>query len=329
MLDEKFSMTSKNLLDKNVSGQFSGHETFPLRQLWLPKIARLVNDRVTKGRTVDFTSDKEIDEAMLELGLGKNMVSSARFWAQACGMMRKDTNTLTDLGEMILGGPYGKMGHDPYCSNPATVWLVHWNLASRIENFTPVWYLFNQVNQPTLDRQSFVDGMKELCRQWGWKVSDLTLRRAQECTLRAYLPRLSSKGHTEDFVEPLLSELGLLETTASRDVFGIRRGPHPTLPDAVFIYALLNYWSALTSQTASLDFSRIAHDFGSPGRVFKLDGDSISRRLQRLGELTGGDLEWTEQAGLRQVIRRGQALADPQGYAFEHLQAFYFQATFA
>ncbi len=324
------------LHDVNVVGQFSGHETFPLRQLWLSKIAHLVNSRITKGRTVDFTSLKEIDEAMLELGIGKNMVSSARFWAQACGILGKD-NSLTDLGRMIFGDPHGRVGYDPFCSNPATVWLVHWNLASTIENFTPIWYLFNQVNQPTLDRQSFVEGMKELCRQMGWKVSDLTLRRAQECTLRAYLPRLSAKGHTEDFVEPLLSELGLLETTASRDVFSIRRGPHPTLPDEVFVYALLDYWTGpwakagkkRVGQTASLDYSRITHDFGSPGRIFKLDGDSITRRLQRLADITDGALEWTEQAGLRQVIRRGQALSDPRGYAFDLLESFYVGAVLA
>ena len=315
-------MTTTTLLNSNESGQFSGHETFPLRQLWLSKIARLVNSRLTRGMTADFTSDKEIDEVMLELGLGRNMVSAARFWAQACGMLKREKNELTPLGQMIFGSAYD-CGCDPYCTNSATIWLVHWNLASQISNFTPVWYLFNGINQPSVDRQSFVDGMKELCRQKGWKVSDSTLKRAQECTLRSYLPRLSGKGRTEDFVEPLLAELDLLATTPARDVFLIRRGSHPTLPDAVFIYALLMYWQGLGSGASALDFGRIAHDFNSPGRVFKLDGDSLARRLQMLQSSTNGMLEWTEQAGLRQVIRRGEALKNPQKYALEILQAYY------
>lgn len=318
----QFPMKTTSLSDRKPTGQFSGHETFPLRQLWLPKIARLVNDRIKWNKSLDFTSDKEIEQAMLELGLGKNMVSSARFWAQACGILKKEKNELTDLGTLIFGDAVHR-SLDPFCSNPATVWVAHWNLASNIENFTPAWYLFNLVNQPKLDRQSFVDGMKELCRRNNWKVSDSTLSRAQECTLRAYLPGLSSKGHTEDFVEPLLSELGLLETTASHDVFAFCRGPHPTLPNAVFIYALMQYWAALPSQTASLDFARIAHDYGSPGRVFKLDADSIARRLQRLNQETGGLLEWTEQAGLRQVIRRGRAITNPADYALSVLGDYY------
>lgn len=302
-------------------GQFSGHETFPLRQLWLPKIAHAVDSARILGFSPDFTSESGIEHAILSLGIGKNMVSSARFWARASGIIT-ESDELTEIGKLIFGEGY-KSGKDPYCANPATVWLVHWNLASTPDHFTPIWFLFNQVNQPTLDRQTFVDGMKELCRINGWNVSDNTLRRAQECTLRAYLPRLSAKGYVEDFVEPLLAELNLLETTASRDVFMIRRGAHKTLPHEIFVYALMNFWISKFPQSSSLDFSRIAHDYGSPGRVFKLDNDSIAERLQKIVDITNGCLEWTEQAGLRQVIRRKKAHSNPEEFAFDMLVKAY------
>ncbi len=308
-------------LPPTVCGQFSGHETFPLRQLWLSKITRSINNAKASGVPIAFTTDVGIEHAILELGIGKNMVSSARFWTRACCVI-DEADRLTDIGKLIFGDA-NKAGADPYCVNVASIWLMHWNLASVPERFTPIWFLFNHVNQPSLDRQSFVDGMRELCRINEWKVSDNTLRRAQECTLRAYLPRLSSKGNTEDFVEPLLAELGLLETTASRDVFLINRGAHRSLPDEIFIYALMDYWVRLGNQTSSLDFARIAHDFGSPGRVFKLDNENISKRLQRLGEITKGNLEWTEQAGLRQVIRRKKAHQDPFRFAMDMLKKAY------
>lgn len=50
--------------------QFSGHETFPLRQLWLPKIADFIQKRSTVYKT-DFTSDEGIESAIVELGIGK------------------------------------------------------------------------------------------------------------------------------------------------------------------------------------------------------------------------------------------------------------------
>lgn len=286
--------------------QFSGHETFPLRQLWPAKIAQSIIRAQREGRKVSLSGT----QAIVELGVGKNMVSSMRFWAQACGIIGSD-DQLTEFGTRVFGSSKTD-GLDPYCSNPATVWMFHWNLASRPEVFTPIWYLFNFVNQPTLDRDAYVSGMDELIQANGWKVSKLTLRRAQECVLRSYLPRMSAKGRTEDFLEPLLATLNLLELTNSRDVFSIRRSARHTLPDAVFAYALIDYWDRLPVKSSALDLTRIAHDYGSPGRVFKLDTDSIIDRLQRLSDLTNGSLEWTEQAGLRQVIRRRAALEAPK-----------------
>lgn len=51
-------------------------------------------------------------------------------------------------------------------------------------------------------------------------------------------------------------------------------------------------------------FESIAYGEGSPGRVFKLDEDSVAERLFGLDELTGGTLSWTDTAGLRQVHRK-------------------------
>lgn len=55
---------------------------------------------------------------------------------------------------------------------------------------------------------------------------------------------------------------------------------------------------------SSLSFETIAYGDGSPGRVFKLDEDSIAERLFALEELTEGSFIWTDTAGLRQVHRK-------------------------
>src|SRR5205823_3280695 len=51
--------------------RISGHEGFPCRYTWLPKAVRGLGNNNSK-----LFSDE--DEAMVELGLGKNMVRSAR-----------------------------------------------------------------------------------------------------------------------------------------------------------------------------------------------------------------------------------------------------------
>lgn len=58
-----------------VRPRFSGHETFACRFAWLPKAVRLIS------REPEALSNDE--RAILELGLGKNMVHALRFWMEA------------------------------------------------------------------------------------------------------------------------------------------------------------------------------------------------------------------------------------------------------
>ena len=70
-------------------------------------------------------------------------------------------------------------------------------------------------------------------------------------------------------------------------------------------------------------FDRVAHDYGSPGRVFKLDEGAVADRLMALEALTDGDIQWTEQAGIRQVTRKGRALTDIDDTMTKVLRAGY------
>ena len=62
------------------SFRFSGHETFAFRHAWLPKAYRLLKQ--------DPSAFSHEDNAMIELGLGKNMVRALRFWVEAAGVAR-------------------------------------------------------------------------------------------------------------------------------------------------------------------------------------------------------------------------------------------------
>ena len=73
----------------------------------------------------------------------------------------------------------------------------------------------------------------------------------------------------------------------------------------------------------SLDFNSVAYAIGSPGRVFKIDENSLVQRLEDLEDLTEGQLVWTEQAGIRTIIRKGLALDDPISYMFKLLEEAY------
>lgn len=303
-----------------VKPQFSGHETFPLRQLWLLKETRFIAEL----RRAGASSLPPPEECIVRLGVGRNMVDAMRWWSEASGMVAPGGLELTDLGRVVFGDGEAEPGIDPNGESVATQWLVHWRLSSEPQAFTANWFVFNLLPNGVIERSAVVRELVAHARKAGWKASETTIRRSVEVALRSYLPRLGARSvkesRMEEFLDPYLSELDLM-TLRGRDAFSLRVASHPTLPDELFAFALLEHWERTAPTAATLELNRIAHEVGSPGRVFKLDVPSVERRLGRLEALTDGMLAWTEQAGLRQVIRRGEALSDPAALRMRLLRA--------
>jgi hypothetical protein len=287
-------------MKKNSGGMrthFSGHETFPLRQMWLKKaFEQTVDGGLIKRST--FTDEA----AIAAFGVGKNMVSSIRHWALACGIMFEEGDSFRVGGlamEILQDG-----GLDPYAENPTTAWLAHWQLAGHCYRSTTWQWLFNHVTAPTFTRQELEEPLARYARDLDPKhrLSASTLSRDLETCLRSYAPRTAG-GSPEDFAEPLLGELGLLQEV-HKGQYAFRRGPKASLHDGAFAYALIDFWDRTAEGQSSLAFETVAYAEGSPGRVFKLDEESIAQRLIALADFTVGKLAWTDSAGLRQVHRK-------------------------
>lgn len=286
--------------------QFSGHETFPLRQLWLRKAYVAVVQAQGTHKTPIPPKDVFAPEIGIRaFGVGKNMVAAIRHWALACDILRDEKGLLSigTVGQTLLA-PRG--GLDPYFEKPATSWLVHWLLAGRAQRSTTWWWVFNRVTAQVFDTDSVADALWATAEQHGTPVSRVTLKRDIEVCMRCYLPRRDGR-EADDAAEPLLADLGLVSELRSGS-FQFRRGAQASLPDGVFGYALLEYWEskleAAASQQATLSFETIAHDYGAPGRVFKLDERSVAERLTALEEITEGQLAWSDSGGIRQMSRK-------------------------
>lgn len=290
-------MKTTTKIDGGMPAHFSGHETFPLRQMWLKKAF----DQAEEGGLI--LKSTFLDEtAIAAFGVGKNMVASIRHWALACGVMREadDGFRVGALASEILQDG----GLDPYAENPSTAWLAHWQLAGRCLRSTTWHWLFNHVTAPTFTRLELEEPLARYARDLDPKhrLSASTISRDLETCLRSYAPRTAG-GSPEDFAEPLLGELGLLQEV-HKGQYAFRRGPKASLHDGVFAYALVDFWDRKAPGQSSLAFETVAYAEGSPGRVFKLDEESIAQRLIALSDYTGRKLEWTDSAGLRQVHRK-------------------------
>lgn len=301
------NMSRGLLFSDGFKPQFSGHETFPLRYGWLKK----AYDAVSKAE-LNSNAPKGVfssDDAIADFGVGKNMVTSIRHWAVACDIIEeiKDKSGsyhTTALGKMLFDD---NNGVDPFLESLASLWLIHWQLSGTPSKTTTWYWVYNHYPNRNFDRDHLSKGLLTLCQHLNLqKIAPVTIKRDVECFIRTYV----SKGGTEHFVhednlECPLTELSLIKPMGKRDGFQTARGPKSTLPDSVFIYALLSFWENFT-HAKTLSFEAILYEPGSPGRIFLLDENDLNERLVRVSDVTSGAIQWSETAGLRQLIMRKQ-----------------------
>ena len=288
------------LFEDSYSPQFSGHETFPLRYGWLKK----AYDRVAATEHEDENRAACWgDSAIARFGVGKNMVASMRHWAKVAGIIEEpgiQSVRTTELGRLL----FDPNGLDPYMEHPATLWLIHWQLAGRPDKTTWFW-AFSHYPEITFERDGLLNKLSRLAKDCNWsRVATTTIKSDVACFIRTYVARQPSgkTGH-DDALESPLTELGLIKAIGKKDGFRFVRGPKSTLGDGVFVLALIDFWRRYSPNVATLAFEAIAHAPNGPGRVFAFDENDVADRLFALDEVTAGALRWSETAGLKQVVR--------------------------
>lgn len=288
--------------------RLSGHETFPLRYGWLKKAYDAVTEAERSGSTRSVFADAG---AIAQFGVGKNMVGSMRHWAIAAGVVSEAARDATPLGRLL----FDDRGLDPYMEDPTTSWLVHWQIAGNSANTTWFW-AFSHCPTATFERDTLIRALVKFAREREWaRAADSTIRNDVLCFVRTYVPRTPSRGaNYEDALESPLTELGLVGQMGRRDGFRFMVGRKPTLGPGVLAYAVTHFWNGY-SMAQTLSFEALAHEPGSPGRVFLLDEDTLAERLMGIEAVSGGVYRWSETAGLKQLIR-DREVTDEEARAF-------------
>ena len=288
-------MAQSPLKNPEYKPSFSGHETFPLRYGWLQKAYEAVNTTEDGEASVRIFRDPS---SIARFGVGRNMVGSMRHWATATNILSDDKDDglcPTAIGDLL----FGKSGVDPYLEEDGSLWLIHWHLASSSEQ-TSFYWLFNEYIGGSFSRREIVQPLMKLAEDQGWpRVAETTVDRDVQCLLRTYV---GGRGESEAG-DSILSELGLIRPL-SQGRFALARGQKPSLPDEVFLFAVWEYWQKTAPEATTLSYEAVAFDGGAPGRALLLDESSLVERLEALATVSQGALEWSETAGLRQLVRR-------------------------
>lgn len=267
--------------------RFSGHESFACRYAWLPKAYAALKDDPAL-----FVNE---EVAMLELGIGKNMVKSLRFWVDVMGVAEATPPDAPVKG--LTPTPFAtqvfeREGYDPYLEDVRTQWLLHWKLASRADAPLFAWdFLISHWPLPEFSRSEALAAFTRESRRLDGNHSEATLSQHLDVFLHTYLPSRGATVGVEDSLDGPLVDLNLLIPVGERrndagrfePVYAFRREAKPEITPALFDYCLMDFWKRFSGEeTLSLRAATLGP--GSPGQVFKLTEDDVRGRLEESGD---------------------------------------------
>ena len=157
---------------------FARHETFYLRDGWLRKGLKIV-------KKIDFNFFKD-ESAPEELGMGKNMVQSLKFWLLATKLVEETGSggdkkyDLSDFANLVLE-------HDPYFENEGTLWLIHNNLVTNKNHSTTWYWFFNMFNHKEFDEMTFLFWLENYTVTEGHQIAISSLKKDFQCFINTYL----------------------------------------------------------------------------------------------------------------------------------------------
>ena len=278
--------------------RFSGHQTFVARNGWLEKGARLVQDNPG-----GFLAE----DAVVQLGVGKNMVESIKYWCLQTGLIEdadvSGTMRLTELGRFLFVD-CEIPGADPFLEDDASLWLLHYKTV--VDAPLSTWsMMFNLYNKPEFRKEDAEPFIARRLADLGASVSAKTLERDMDCFIRTYAGA-RGKGGEESFDSPFLA-LRLLQPTSDPGLYRFNIGKKSNLPNELVGFAILRYMESIGGDL-SVSLSRLLFDPKSPGQVFKLDQGALVDSILELGDRHESKLSYSDTAGLNTVHYKGDRL---------------------
>ena len=282
---------------------FSGHQTFPFRYTWLKKGVDAVMDNP------NAFSD---DDAPVILGVGKNMVQSIRHWCLTANLIEKIGKSSNNSGGFKVTkfskAIFDENGYDPYLENPATLWWIHWKIATNLSQAATWSWAFNFLNYPEFTRDSLSKDIMDWIKQQEnikRQPSPNTIKLDISCFIRTYC--LSQSTETviiEDTFDCPLVELNLIREVPGENRYQFSLGAKPSLTDSMLALTITEFWNRHFPDVNTLSFSKIMYSKLSPGQVFKLDENTMVAFLEKLESITDGNVTYNDTAGLKQISRK-------------------------
>jgi len=283
---------------------FARHETFHPRFGWLKKGF----DAATQDSEVFLRED-----APVRLGVGKNMVNAIRYWCNAFKVL--PDNASSDTGSRLLKDD----GWDPFSEDPATLWLLHWNLLKPPCLATAWHFTFNVFRAVEFSQDELFNALCDYRDSVAPRIAESSLKKDVTCILRMYVEQGTPKtGVTEDSLDCPFTELGIIHTAGDSRHYTFRVGQARNLPAEMVVSACLEYASWVGRGSRTIAISSLLYDIGSPGMAFKLSQSAMCDAIEQVARHSDS-IQLSESAGLIQFSFTN----DPEKLALDILDKYY------
>ena len=264
---------------------FSGHEKFHCRQFWLKK----GYDFLQSGKKF---SD---DDAVVALGVGKNMVASIRYWMKAFDLV-DESEQPNEFAHTL----FAETGKDPYLEDEGTMWLLHYRLvtAGKASLYN---LFFNEFRKERFEftKEQLLNFLKRKCEESGTTVSPTSLNADIDVFLKTYLrPKNQSKNIEDDF-SGLLFESDVLQKLdkSGSELWYLAEGKErETIPAEILLYAILDREAG----NVSISLHKLLNESNSVGMVFAFHENGLMSKIQDI-LAHYPEIIFSDDAGVREL----------------------------
>ena len=270
---------------------FSGHETFQCRNFWLKKgYDFLVNH-----------GSFNAEDAILRLGVGKNMVTAINYWLRAFSV-KDEENNLSELAHKLLSDN----GWDPYLEDEGTLWLLQYLLVKKeLATIFPLVYKdFRKAkvaSQFTIS-QLFKYLVKETTKA-GVTVADNSLKNDIKVFLKTYFAENTNGKSMEDDLSSILIDLNLISKIDGAkieegELYQINVSERKEIPTPIFLFCILDSFPGEESITFDSIHNQVADAFACNTEGLELHIEKICDEYSFM--------VYKEDAGRKEVQVKGE-----------------------
>ena len=281
--------------------RFAGHETFACRTTWLTKCV----DFVTRRGWSAFTDP----DSVVELGVGKNMTLSIRYWLQAFNIYSSIGAPMH--GSRVFIGTDESPALDPWLESNDSLWLLHYELVTcqyaTIYNFFFREFFRRKSSRHFTESEAVRSLNSWLIKEEKKLPASSTMKKDFRVLLDLYHMKVSEK--SEESMTNLLTDLNIIVRTPFKSdgepVYELNTAANNQISNELLAALLLHSFK----DDNSVSFDTVYEQLGV---ILLFTREAFIQRIDNVCEEYSNMFVFKQDAGIREM----QCLAPASPFSF-------------